>query len=102
MSAGVLQVSLQRQRAGKTKIIRGSGSVPSFAWFLVAVSSAMIIVAIALKPEPVEDEFAHIADSDLESFLAPAAGGNAKEDEPPRKTFSFRETMRRRMERAKR
>ena len=100
MSAGVLQVSLQRQQVGKTKLIRGSGTVPSFAWFLVVVSSAMIILAIVLKPEPVADEFAHIADSDLESFLAPAAGGNVGE-EPPRKTFSLRETMERRMERAK-
>ena len=101
MSAGVFQVSLERQQIGKSKVIRGSGTVPALAWYLVVVSAAMIILAIWLKPEPVEDEFAHIADSDLEAFLAPAAGGKVAE-QPPRKTFSLRETMDRRMKRTKR
>ena len=82
-------------------MIRNSGTVPGFAWYLVVVCTGMIALAIILKPGPAEDEFAHVADSDLESFLAPAAGGNgegARPEEEPKKKFSLRETMRRRLD----
>ena len=92
-------MTVPRRRGRDPRIIRGSGTVPGFAWYLVVVSVAMIILAIALKPEQVEDEYAHVADSDLESFLAPAAGGNRDEEKAPRKTFSLREKMDQRLKR---
>ena len=93
-------MTVPRRRDQDPRIIRGSGTVPGFAWYLVVVSVAMIILAIALKPEQVEDEYAHVADSDLESFLAPAAGGNRDEEKAPRKTFSLREKMEQRLKRS--
>ena len=83
------------------RLIRSSGTVPMFAWYLIFVSVGMIVLAIALKPAAVEDEFAHVADSDLESFLAPAAGGNRDGDAGHERSFSLREKMRQRLERSR-
>ncbi len=96
-----MQMEILKQYQRGPRLIKGSGSVPGPAWPLVAVCTGLILFAIALKPESAADEYAHIADMDLEAFLAPAAGGHRDEEDQPRKTFSLRETMERRFARAR-
>ena len=64
-----------RQRSGRQRIRRGL-TPNTYAMIVLAMSLIMLVVAIALDPKG--RNIVEIADTELESFFAPAAGGEAR------------------------
>ncbi len=88
---------LKQQLRGDRRSTR-SIVLRQLALFVMFVATVTIMIAVAFQPETAEDEFDQIADTDLESMLAPAAGGNdPAEASNPQKGFSLRARMREQM-----
>ena len=69
--------------------------ISRYAIFVLAVSIAMLIFGWVSGPEEADEaEVPEIADSELESLFAPAAGGNRDSGEAkPQKSFSLRRSL---------
>ena len=69
--------------------------ISRYAIFVLTVSVGMLIFAWVSGPEEAKEaDVPEIADSQLESFFAPAAGGNLSSgDAKPQKRFSLRRRM---------
>ncbi len=93
----LLKQQLQGNRGSTRSIV-----LRQFGLFVMFAFAVAIMIAIAFKPEPAEDKFDRIADADLESVLAPAAGGNGPaEASESNKGISLRESMKQRMRKAR-
>lgn len=81
---GLHRIERRRRRRGLT--------INQFAAVVISASVLLLAVGIVLKLEP--DEAPAIADAELEQSFAPAAGGNAADED--KGGFSLRRAMRER------
>ncbi len=81
-----------RQRSGQQRKRHGLTTY-KFAMIILALTSIMFAVAITLDPKG--RSIGEIADSELESLFAPAAGGEARRSvSQEAETFSLRRKLR--------
>ncbi len=81
-----------RQRSGRQRKRRGL-TTNTYAMIVLALSLIMLVVAISLDPNG--RSIGEIADSELESLFAPAAGGEARRSvSQEAETFSLRRKLR--------
>ena len=81
-----------RQRSGQQRIRHGLTTY-KFAMIILALTSIMFAVAIALDPKG--RSIGEIADSELEWLFAPAAGGEARRSvSQEAETFSLKRRLR--------